>query len=62
MKNTNDVDVNNTPCCPTPNALRPKNITPAVEVTVIISNPSPKVMGSLSAVVVVMDALLSMFS
>ena len=62
IKDTNYVDVNNAPCCPTPNDLRPKNITAALEVTVVISNPSPKETDSLSTVVVVMDASSSMFS
>ena len=64
IKDTNDVDVNNASCCPMPNALRPKNIAVAVEVTVVMSSPSPKVMGSLSAVAatVVMDGSSSMFS
>ena len=58
IKDTNDVDVNNALCCPMPNALRPKNITTAVEVMVVMSSPSLKAMGSSSAVVatVVMDA------
>ena len=56
IKDTNYVDVNNAPCCPTPNVLRPKNITAAMEVTVVMSSPSPKVIGSLSAAAVVMDA------
>ena len=61
IKDTNDVDVNNAPCSPTPDALRPENITAAVEVTVVMSSPSPKAMGSLSAVAatVVVDALSS---
>ena len=50
IKDTNDIDVNNAPCCPMPNALRPKNITAAMEVTVVMSSPSPKVMGSVSSV------------
>ena len=62
IKDTNDVDTKNAPYCPTPNVLRPKNITPAVEVTVVMSSPSPKVMISLLAVVVDMDGSSSMFS
>ena len=62
IKDTNDVDVNNAPCCRMPNAVRPKNITVAVEVTVVISNPSPKEIGSLLTVAVVMDASSSIFS
>ena len=42
IKDTNDVDVDNEPCCPTPSALGPKNSAAAVEVTVAISNLSPK--------------------
>ena len=61
IKNTNDVDVNSAPCCPTPNALRPKNVTAASEVTAFMSSPSPKVMGSLSAVVATLVSS-SMFS
>ena len=60
IKDTNDVDVNNAPCCRMPNAVRPKNITVAVEV--VISNPSPKEIGSLLTVAVVMDASSSIFS
>ena len=52
------VDVNNAPCCPTPNALRPKNITAAVEVTVVMRWLSTRVMSSLSYVAVVMDCFI----
>ena len=62
IKDTNDADVNNAPCCPTPNTLRPKNITAAVEVTVLISNPSPEVIGSLLAVAATVASSSSMFS
>ena len=54
IRDTNDVDVNNAPCCPMPNSLRPKNITAVVEVTVVMSSPSPKVIGSLLAVAATM--------
>ena len=55
IKYTNDVDVNNAPCCLTPTALRPKHITAAVVVIVVMSSLSP--LGSLVAVAttVVMD-------
>ena len=49
-KDTNDVDVNNAPCCPAPNALRIKKSTAAAEVKVVINNLSAKEIGSLSAV------------
>ena len=43
-----------------PNVHRPKNITAVMDVTVVISNPSPKEIGFLSAVVatVVMEWML----
>ena len=63
IKDTNDVDVNNAPYCRTLNALRSKNITAAVEVAVVVSSPSPNVMGSLPSVAatVVMGASSSSF-
>ena len=40
-KYTNDINVKNALCCPTPTALRPKNIPAVVAATVVMSSPSP---------------------
>ena len=41
MSQVTDVDVNNAFCCPTPASLRPKNITAAVVVMVVMISPPP---------------------
>ena len=55
IKYTNHVDVNNAPCCPTPTALRPKNITAAVAATVVMSSTSPIGYLASASAMVVMD-------
>ena len=44
INHTNDVDVNNALCCPTPAALSAQNIPTVVEATVVMNSPSPIVL------------------